>query len=139
MNTNNKPQELDAEELLTKVADLYKIEGEVSSEVATAIDILRQLINEEFVPRGKMVSSQFIYDIVYPAIAQRIAEQVEAEKQNLIITMIQNQEQITRAWERYRGNKTYGDFVKGYVKWIEADDNDVDYPDENEARLKEQA
>ena len=85
MTTNNKPQELDAEELLTKVADLYKIEGEVSSEVATAIDILRQLINEEFVPQGKMVSSQFIYDIVYPAIAQRIAEQVEAAARNALL------------------------------------------------------
>lgn len=78
MNINNKPQELDAEELLTKVADLYKIEGEVSPEIATAIDILRQLINEEFVPRGKMVSSQLIYDILSPAILKAHHKEVEA-------------------------------------------------------------
>ena len=44
---------------------LYKIDGECPPELYQAIDTLRQLINEEFKPE-KSLSSQFIYDIIYP-------------------------------------------------------------------------
>lgn len=53
---------------------LYKIEGDCSPELYQAIAMLRQLINEEFKP-AKSVSSQFIYDVISPAINnEKIAE-----------------------------------------------------------------
>lgn len=48
-----------------KTADyLYKIEGKLTPAQAEAIGTLRQMINEEFVGKGKQVSSQFIYDML---------------------------------------------------------------------------
>lgn len=47
---------------------LYTIKGDCSDELYQAIATLRQLINEEFVPNGKSVSSQFIYDIIAPTL-----------------------------------------------------------------------
>lgn len=58
-----KPKELDS--AIQKTANyLYKIDGEVTPEQYQAISMLRQLINEEFVGKDKLVSSQFIYDIL---------------------------------------------------------------------------
>lgn len=45
---------------------LYKIDGDCSPELYEAIAILRQLINEEFVPKRKSVSSQMIFDVLNP-------------------------------------------------------------------------
>ena len=44
---------------------LYNIDGDCPPELAQAIGTLRRLINEEFKP-AKSLSSQFIYDILYP-------------------------------------------------------------------------
>lgn len=58
-----KPEDLDS--AIQKTANyLYKIDGEVTPEQYQAISMLRQLINEEFVGKDKLVSSQFIYDIL---------------------------------------------------------------------------
>lgn len=50
---------------------LYNIDGDCPDEVYRAIAMLRQLINEEFKPE-KSLSSQFIYDIIYPAITEQV-------------------------------------------------------------------
>ena len=56
----------DIEKAAKDTADyLYKIEGDCPPELYEAISMLRQLINEEFKP-AKSLSSQFIYDILYP-------------------------------------------------------------------------
>jgi len=47
---------------------LYNIKGDVEPELYQAIATLRQLINEEFKPK-ESISSQFIYDILNPAIS----------------------------------------------------------------------
>lgn len=66
-------------ELNTKAIEtanyLYKIEeseviGKLTPELFQAISTLRQLINEEFVHKGKSVSSQLIYDILMQAITE---------------------------------------------------------------------
>lgn len=46
---------------------LYKVEGDCPPELYQAIATLRQLINEEFKPE-KSLSSQFIFNIINPAI-----------------------------------------------------------------------
>lgn len=51
---------------------LYTIKGECSPELYTAINRLRQLINEEFVGKNKLVSSQLIFDILEQAIQQEL-------------------------------------------------------------------
>lgn len=47
---------------------LYHIDGDCSPELYRLIDTLRQLINEEFVGKDKSVSSQFLFDIIQPAL-----------------------------------------------------------------------
>lgn len=54
---------------------LYVIEdstvmGEIDPELYQTIATLRQLINEEFLGKNKIVSSQFIYDILKPYITK---------------------------------------------------------------------
>ncbi len=58
------------EEAVEETMKLYEIEGDVSKELYQRIDSLRQLINEEFVHRNKLVSSQFLYDMLNPFVAQ---------------------------------------------------------------------
>lgn len=48
-----------------KVASyLYQIDGNVTEAQTIAIGQLRQMVNEEFVAKGKQVSSQLIYDML---------------------------------------------------------------------------
>jgi len=67
-------KEEDFREAVGSVMDLYKIDGECSPELAAAFGTLRQLINEEFLHKNKFISSQLIYDILYPRIQALIAE-----------------------------------------------------------------
>ena len=63
--TSSKKTGWDAVEAAQETADyLYAIKGKVTPKQATAIGFLRQLINEEFVPHKRQVSSQMIYDIL---------------------------------------------------------------------------
>jgi hypothetical protein len=56
------------EQAARKTADyLYKVDGDCPPELYQAFATLRQLINEEFKPE-KSVSTQFIYDVLYPKI-----------------------------------------------------------------------
>lgn len=68
-NSNNK----DIEKAIEAAMDLYKIEGEVPPELAVRIGMLRQLINEEYRPE-RQVTSQLIYDILYPTMNQLIQD-----------------------------------------------------------------
>lgn len=64
-------------EAVEKTVDyLYKIEGDCPPELYQAIATLRQLINEEFNPE-KSISSQFIYDIINPAITKLVARMLQ--------------------------------------------------------------
>jgi hypothetical protein len=57
------------EDIVYNMIKVYTIEGECPEELEQAIGMLRQLINEEFKPK-KTVTSQFIYDIIYPAVKE---------------------------------------------------------------------
>lgn len=43
---------------------LYKVDGDITPEQYKAIGLLRQLINESFIGKKKLISSQVIYDIL---------------------------------------------------------------------------
>ena len=59
------PTQVDIENAAQKTIDyLYKIKGDCSPELYEAIATLRQLINEEYLHKNKLVSSQFIYDVL---------------------------------------------------------------------------
>jgi hypothetical protein len=55
------------EKLKSSLTKLYDIDADCPKELRQAIGILRQLLNEEYNP-SRPVTSQFIYDIIYPAI-----------------------------------------------------------------------
>jgi len=61
---------------------LYNIKGDVEPELYQAIATLRQLINEEFKPK-ESISSQFIYDILNPAISAYTTNKI-IEEWNII-------------------------------------------------------
>ena len=63
---------------------LYTIKGECSPELYTAINRLRQLINEEFVGKNKLVSSQLIFDILEQAIQQELLKAKLEELENVL-------------------------------------------------------
>ena len=58
---------------------LYTIDGDCSPGLRKAIDTTRQLINEEFVHNKKQVTSQVIYDLMYPAIQAELDQIDESE------------------------------------------------------------
>lgn len=47
---------------------LYTLPDETEPWLAKGIDMLRQLINEEFVAKDNMVGNQFLYDMLYPLV-----------------------------------------------------------------------
>lgn len=49
---------------------LYSIDPTCPDEFASRIATLRQLINEEYIGKNRTISSQFIYDILKPAISK---------------------------------------------------------------------
>lgn len=53
---------------------LYSIPDDCPKELRVPIGQLRQMINEEFVHKGKSVSSQLIWDMLKPGIAQQKRE-----------------------------------------------------------------
>lgn len=71
-NTQNDTSELGAQQSpLERAADhLYGLDGDCPPELYHAISTLRQLINEEYAG-DQTISSQIIFDILSPAIAQR--------------------------------------------------------------------
>ena len=69
-NPTDPMAEDDLNKAVQKTVDyLYNIKGDVEPELYQAIATLRQLINEEFKPNKESISSQFIYDILNPAIS----------------------------------------------------------------------
>lgn len=75
MPENTRSSEL--EESLQNVANhLYSLSDDCPDEIAMAVALLRQLINEEYLHKGKTVGSQFIWDILKPAIEALIASKV---------------------------------------------------------------
>lgn len=58
---------------------LYSIKGECPEELAQIFSMLRQLINEEFVHKNKLITTQDIYDVLYPKITEYFtAREIEA-------------------------------------------------------------
>ena len=56
---------MNLEDAINETANyLYNIDGKVIPKQAIAIANLRQIINEEYVSKGKQVSSQLIYDLL---------------------------------------------------------------------------
>lgn len=49
---------------INSIEKLYKLEADCTPEAKVAIGLLRQLINEEFVPKNRLVPSQMIYDML---------------------------------------------------------------------------
>lgn len=81
MSNPTQQEEVDAKLDLQKVANyLYVIEdseindGQIDPKLFEAISMLRQLINEEFVHKGKSVSSQLIYDTINPILRTLLIE-----------------------------------------------------------------
>jgi hypothetical protein len=69
--------ELAVEDTIKRTVNhLYSISADCSSELVSAIDMLRQLINEAYVHEGKMVGSQAIWDVLKPAIQAHITKRV---------------------------------------------------------------
>ena len=58
------------EELEATTNRLYSIEGDCPPELAQVFDLLRQLINEEFVHKNTFITSQNLYDVLYPKITR---------------------------------------------------------------------
>lgn len=79
---NDTPAEL--RDAARKTAEyLYSIKGDCPPEIAQAIDSLRQMANEEFVAKKKSVSSQLIYDLIYPALEAIITTKLTAQLDSL--------------------------------------------------------
>lgn len=81
--TDKQPDTPDISKLAQKTIDyLYTIDGEIEPELAQAIAMLRQIINEEFIARNKLVSSQLIYDLIYQKFRQfYLSKALEAVKE----------------------------------------------------------
>lgn len=75
---------------------LYPIKGDVSPEIGKAIATLRQLINEEFLHKDKSVSSQFIYDIINPAINALVANKVREARIEEVTQAIRYEDSFIR-------------------------------------------
>lgn len=65
------------EELEATTNRLYSIEGDCPPELAQVFDLLRQLINEEFVHKNTFITSQNLYDVLYPKITKYTQGKVE--------------------------------------------------------------
>ena len=65
------------EELEATTNRLYSIEGDCPPELAQVFDLLRQLINEEFVHKSAFITSQNLYDVLYPKITKYSQGKVE--------------------------------------------------------------
>jgi hypothetical protein len=78
----SKDVELRIEDAAKKTAEyLYSISADCPPELASAIDMLRQLINEAYVHDGKMISSQAIWDALKPATQAHTAKAVAEARQ----------------------------------------------------------
>lgn len=89
---------------IESVLELYRLEEGVDPYIATKIGILRQLINEEFVSKNKLVSSQFIYDVLKDGINQQVKSVLDSIPEPTIEDVFPS--------KPYDGTKTYEDMLQ---------------------------
>ena len=91
----------DPKDLIETTANyLYHIDGDCSPELYGAIALLRQLINEEFLDKNKTVSSQFIFDIINPAV-QALIDEARIDEAANMLTLLDTE------FAYYAGGKPY--------------------------------
>ena len=64
MHTSNTDHDETLKESMENYIKLVTIKEDITPEQYQAIDHLRQLINEEFIGKDKMISSQTIYNML---------------------------------------------------------------------------